>query len=418
MTRHPTEVDLSTTSPELDDGTSELRSLARQARTTIAAEAARIDAVLAEGPGTASDAAVAQRTAHKIAGTAGTVGMPRSSSTARSLADVLAAIVESDDIDLVALATARGLTRGLVAAVEEESALLGDLGGRSGGDAPARLLALSDDPDVARTVREGLLMMHLEVVTLSDPHGLADVVRGAAPAAVLVDADRFDDLTSICSTVRSAGSWDTPVLAVSAGGAPAQVEALLDAGVDDYIPAPILGSVLRSRVARAIELAGLRRAVRRTAALEDQPIVHGARPTVEAPAEKHGGLQPTTDVFIVEDDDTLVALLQQALENRGLRSEHVVDGTAALARLVGPGALRARVILLDVDLPGTNGRDVLRKVREAGVLEHSRVVMLTAVSDSSFVREVMREGAFDFIAKPFSLSVLTQRLRRALAAGN
>ena len=122
----------------------------------------------------------------------------------------------------------------------------------------------------------------------------------------------------------------------------------------------------------------------------------------------------TTDVFIVEDDEMLAGLLQQALETRGLRSEHEVDGRVALDRLIGPNRLSARVILLDVDLPGMNGLDVLRRLEAEGILAHSHVIMLTAYAGEQDVIAAMRHGAFDHAAKPFSLPVLTQRLRRAL----
>lgn len=121
-----------------------------------------------------------------------------------------------------------------------------------------------------------------------------------------------------------------------------------------------------------------------------------------------------TDVFIVEDDEVLVSLLKQALETRGIRSEYETDGRTALDRLVGPRPLSARVILLDVDLPGIDGQEILRRLGQEGVLSRSRVVMLTAASSEEDVRTAESNGAFDHVAKPFSLPVLTQRLRRAL----
>ena len=125
-------------------------------------------------------------------------------------------------------------------------------------------------------------------------------------------------------------------------------------------------------------------------------------------------LRNSTDVFIVEDDEMLAGLLAQALDTRGLSSEHEIDGRVALERLTGRNRVTARVILLDVDLPGMNGLDVLRRLESEGVLNRSRVVMLTAFAGEQDVITAMRHGAFDHVAKPFSLPVLTQRLRRAL----
>ena len=120
------------------------------------------------------------------------------------------------------------------------------------------------------------------------------------------------------------------------------------------------------------------------------------------------------DILLVEDDQTLADVLLHALQTRGLRGEHIADGQAALRRLIGPDAVSARVVLLDVDLPGLNGLDVLGRLGAEGVLARSRVIMLTAHGGESEVLEALRRGAFDHVAKPFSVPVLVQRLRRAL----
>ncbi|MEP6814096.1 MAG: response regulator [Marmoricola sp.] len=121
------------------------------------------------------------------------------------------------------------------------------------------------------------------------------------------------------------------------------------------------------------------------------------------------------DVVVVEDDPALVALLSHALETRGYRSLAIDDGGVALRRLTGPSRVHARAILLDVDLPGLSGLDVLPRLAEAGVLDRSRVIMLTARSGEAEILAALRNGAFDHVAKPFSVPVLMQRLRRALA---
>jgi DNA-binding response OmpR family regulator len=72
------------------------------------------------------------------------------------------------------------------------------------------------------------------------------------------------------------------------------------------------------------------------------------------------------------------------------------------------------VILLDVDLPGLNGLALLRALRDDGVLGRSQVVMLTARSVESEVLEALELGAQDHVAKPFSIAVLLQRMRRIL----
>lgn len=123
------------------------------------------------------------------------------------------------------------------------------------------------------------------------------------------------------------------------------------------------------------------------------------------------------DVVIVDDDDALVGLLEHSLETRGLSVRSFGDGELAAAALAGDvPELRTRVILLDVDLPGLNGLDVLRRLNRAKVTKVSKVVMLTARTGEEDVLTALDLGAIDHIAKPFSVPVLLQKVRVALRA--
>lgn len=123
----------------------------------------------------------------------------------------------------------------------------------------------------------------------------------------------------------------------------------------------------------------------------------------------------TVDVLVVEDDPAIARLLQHALETRGLRHEWVSSGERAGALLTGAAPeLRARVVLLDVDLPGLDGLGVLRLMARERMLERTRVIMLTVRTHENEVVRALEMGAFDHVSKPFSVPVLLQRIRRAL----
>lgn len=132
--------------------------------------------------------------------------------------------------------------------------------------------------------------------------------------------------------------------------------------------------------------------------------------TARAAAARAGAV----DVLVVDDDEAMGALLMHALATRGYKAEWVRDGGEAAARLVDHEALGARVILLDVGLPGLDGLTVLRKLGKSGVLTSTRVIMLTLRSSEAEVLAALNLGAFDHVAKPFSLPVLLHRIRRAL----
>ncbi|MBB4634865.1 response regulator [Longimicrobium terrae] len=142
----------------------------------------------------------------------------------------------------------------------------------------------------------------------------------------------------------------------------------------------------------------------------DRIVPSGWRP-------EHGEGPRAVDVLVVEDDPAIARLLQHALETRGYRHEWVASGERAAAMLTGDNPeLRARAVLLDVDLPGLDGHGVLRRLAEARLLDRTRVIMLTVRTHEAEVVRALELGAWDHVSKPFSVPVLLQRIRRALRA--
>jgi diguanylate cyclase (GGDEF)-like protein len=119
------------------------------------------------------------------------------------------------------------------------------------------------------------------------------------------------------------------------------------------------------------------------------------------------------DIAIVEDDEILAELLRHTLTVAGFRCTVLRDGPQAVDRLTDPDApLRASVVLLDVDLPGHNGSDVLHALRAAGVTSRTKVVVMSARSTEAATIRALHAGATDRVAKPFSVPVLVAKLRR------
>jgi diguanylate cyclase (GGDEF)-like protein len=121
------------------------------------------------------------------------------------------------------------------------------------------------------------------------------------------------------------------------------------------------------------------------------------------------------DVVLALADEAQAALLLHALETRGYRARDLRDGKVAARMLTAPEAdWRAKVVVLDADLPGLDGLALLGQLAAGGFLEHSRAIVLTSPTAGDEAATAVELGAFDQVAKPFSLPVLVNRIRRAL----
>ena len=116
-------------------------------------------------------------------------------------------------------------------------------------------------------------------------------------------------------------------------------------------------------------------------------------------------------VLIVEDEEHLAAGLKLNLEAEGFRTEVEENGQVALERLTS-GSDRFDVVLLDVMLPGLDGFEVVRRLREAGTFVP--VMLLTARSHTDDMLRGFEAGADDYLSKPFDLSILLARLKGLL----
>jgi two-component system nitrogen regulation response regulator GlnG len=117
-------------------------------------------------------------------------------------------------------------------------------------------------------------------------------------------------------------------------------------------------------------------------------------------------------MLVVDDEPEIRNILAQILQMEGVEVITAPDGYQAMQKInfASPDA-----VLLDVRMPGLSGMDVLRKVRETnGDLP---IVLITAYSDVHQAVEAMREGAYDYLTKPFDNQEVVRVARRALSEG-
>jgi len=116
-------------------------------------------------------------------------------------------------------------------------------------------------------------------------------------------------------------------------------------------------------------------------------------------------------VMVVDDDPNALDIVRTFLESRGYTVATANDGNEALSMLE---EVRPALVLLDVMMPGMDGWEVARIIKNHPTYGDTRVVMLTARSDFADKHEGLRAGADDYIVKPIRLAELAERVERNL----
>lgn len=114
-------------------------------------------------------------------------------------------------------------------------------------------------------------------------------------------------------------------------------------------------------------------------------------------------------LLLVDDDSAITDALAPLLRREGFDVTVAGDGERALAEIA---AREPDVVVLDVVLPGIDGRGVLREVRAAG--RAVPVVLLTSVGEAGERARALDEGADDYLNKPFDPGELVSRVRAIL----
>ena len=117
-------------------------------------------------------------------------------------------------------------------------------------------------------------------------------------------------------------------------------------------------------------------------------------------------------VLVADDEEEIRKILSSILEKEGFEVITASDGEQAMQKICSdtPDA-----VLLDVRMPGLNGMEVLKKIK--AIEENLPVVLVTAYADTHQTVEAMKEGAYDYLAKPFDNNEVVWITSRALAEG-
>jgi two-component system response regulator AdeR len=110
---------------------------------------------------------------------------------------------------------------------------------------------------------------------------------------------------------------------------------------------------------------------------------------------------------VVDDDPIILALLRSTLRNCGMQCETVDNGTDALRLIRGE---KPHVVVLDVNMPGLDGYEVLSAIRAEKL--PTLVMLVTARQQEHDVLRGFQLGADDYLVKPFNPPELVARIKR------
>lgn len=118
-------------------------------------------------------------------------------------------------------------------------------------------------------------------------------------------------------------------------------------------------------------------------------------------------------ILLVEDDERIFEFVRRGLLAEGYGIEVAQDGADGLA-MATSGAFD--IIILDLMLPGLDGREVCQRLRASHV--HTPILMLTALDTLDDKVQGLRLGADDYLTKPFAFDELLARIEAVLRRGN
>src|SRR4051794_20021494 len=123
---------------------------------------------------------------------------------------------------------------------------------------------------------------------------------------------------------------------------------------------------------------------------------------VASQTEHHGR------ILIADDEQSIVDILTDLLSGEGYDVAGVGSGAAVLEQLQGEHGFG--LLLMDLQMPGVNGLDLIERLRKDGI--DIPVILITAHGTSSIAIRAMQIGAYDYLNKPFDLDEVVVVVKR------
>jgi two-component system alkaline phosphatase synthesis response regulator PhoP len=120
-------------------------------------------------------------------------------------------------------------------------------------------------------------------------------------------------------------------------------------------------------------------------------------------------------ILVVDDEEDIIEVISYNLEKEGYHVVRALSGEEAIDKVA---AERPDLVILDLMLPGIDGLEVCKKLKQNQDYLSIPIVMLSARGDEADIVAGLELGASDYITKPFSQRILSARLKSVLKRGS
>ena len=271
----------------------------------------------------------------------------------------------------------------------------------------SKILIVDDDPLNVKLLAAKLPAKEYDILKAYDGTQALAMVESEPPDLILLDImmPGIDGYEVTRKLKNNPQTRDIPVVLVTALDSTDDKVKGLEVGADEFLNKPVNSAELTTRVKSFLRLRRYQEQLKSRSKTDS---------LFATPEEAQSCLQASNgpaSILLVEDNDRDVRLLQGYLENDKYQVSLSRDGEETLSRVAGE---RFDVILLDILLPGMDGFEVCRQLKEKVHTRDIQIVVITCLQDLESKLRGLELGVDDFLVKPINPTELKARLKALL----
>jgi two-component system cell cycle response regulator len=266
------------------------------------------------------------------------------------------------------------------------------------------ILIVDDDPLNVKLLASKLPKDQYETISVYDGKTAIERTRTDLPDLILLDImmPELDGYAVTEILKKDPDTKDIPIILVTALDGMDDKLKGLEAGADEFLNKPVNTAELLARVKSLLRLK----------IYQDQLKSRNRSQTFVANSEKKDALGldrvNLPSILVVDDDEKDIQLIQACLQGEAYRVKEARSGEETLSRVLKE---KIDLILLDILLPGVDGFEVVRRIREIEEAKNIQIVAITSLEDMESKIKGIELGADDYLVKPINKYELRVRVK-------